>query len=123
MKRGKQQITMYILSILLCIFAGLYFRGIGGLGSYLYTVLWASVWYFVLAMFIRGKQSTLLMIALSVCIILELTQLYSAPWINELRATEVGGWLLGSVFRWEDLVGSVLGCALSWMVDTWIYKR
>ncbi len=123
MKRGRQQIIMYILSILLCIFAGLYFRGIGGFGSYIYTLLWAAVWYFILAMFIKRKQSTLLLISLAVCIILELTQLYSAPWINELRATDVGGWLLGSVFRWEDLVSCALGCALSWLVDTWIYKR
>ena len=123
MKKGKQHIIIYILSILLCVFAGLYCRKIGGAGSYVYTVLWAAVWYFLLAMFIKKRQAAPLLASLAVCLVIELTQLYSAPWINELRATDVGGWLFGSVFQWEDLLCIVLGCALSWLVDTWLYKK
>ena len=46
--------------------------------------------------------------------VVELTQLYHAPWIESVRGTRVGILVLGATFNWPDLiaygVGIVLGC-------------
>lgn len=54
-------------------------------------------------------------LALAYCVATELSQLYHAPWIDDLRATRLGGLVLGFGFLWSDLVAytiGVLGAAL-----------
>jgi Protein of unknown function (DUF2809) len=45
----------------------------------------------------------------------EMTQLYHTPWLDAVRATRIGGLVLGYGFRWSDLVcytAGVVGAAL-----------
>lgn len=48
-------------------------------------------------------------IALGISWGVEFSQLYQAPWINEIRATRAGALILGSVFNWPDLAAYVAG--------------
>lgn len=122
MKKGKSIIINYILSFLLCVFAGLYLLSIKSIGNYAYAIVWAMSWYFIVALF-NHRSGMTFFIALAICVILELTQLYSAPWINELRNTDVGGYLLGSAFDWKDLICYAIGATAAWLVDIWVYKK
>jgi hypothetical protein len=39
----------------------------------------------------------------------EFSQLYHAPWIDEIRDTRLGALVLGSIFNWPDLVAYLVG--------------
>jgi hypothetical protein len=47
---------------------------------------------------------------------IELSQLYHARWIDQIRHTRAGGLVLGYGFLWTDLlcyvIGIAIGCAL-----------
>lgn len=60
--------------------------------------------------------------ALGIAFLVELSQLYHAPWIDGLRATKIGGLIMGFGFLWTDLVcyavGVGIGLSLDWAVRT-----
>jgi hypothetical protein len=47
--------------------------------------------------------------ALGISYVVEVSQLYHAPWIDTLRGTAIGGLILGFGFLWSDLVCYSLG--------------
>ncbi|MBC8109258.1 MAG: DUF2809 domain-containing protein [Anaerolineae bacterium] len=61
-------------------------------------------------------------VSLVACVLIEISQLYHAPWIDSIRATRIGGWILGSGFLWSDLlcygVGVGIMAALTWLVSS-----
>lgn len=65
--------------------------------------------------------------ALGFAVVVEVSQLYHAPWIDAIRATRIGGLVLGFGFLWTDLVcygaGVLLGVCLDWTVSTWAESR
>ena len=50
--------------------------------------------------------------ALAISYLDELSQLYQAAWINQIRATMIGHLLLGSAFSWLDLLAYTVGVSL-----------
>ncbi|MFO0014337.1 MAG: DUF2809 domain-containing protein [Planctomycetota bacterium] len=54
------------------------------------------------------RATTSLALAFSV----ECSQLYHAPWIDEIRQTTLGGLVLGFGFLWTDLVCYAFGIAI-----------
>lgn len=45
--------------------------------------------------------------------LIEFSELWHAPWLDGLRATRAGGFLLGHVFLWSDVVCVALGASLA----------
>lgn len=78
--------------------------------------LWAAMVLFGLSTLLpRLALRRRVALALAYCVATELSQLYHAPWIDDLRATRLGGLVLGFGFLWSDLVAytiGVLGAAL-----------
>jgi hypothetical protein len=60
--------------------------------------------------------------ALAVSYIVEITQLYHAPWIDSLRQTRPGGLILGFGFLWSDLACYTVGVALGIAIDLALRK-
>ena len=56
-------------------------------------------------------------VALAVSYGVEVSQLYHAPWIDELRHTTLGALILGFGFLWSDLACYTAGVALGALVD------
>ena len=83
------------------------------IASYAPDVLWAFL-VFALVGVVAPHQSTprVGLIALAFAFTMECSQLYQAPWINDLRATRIGGLLLGVGFLWSDLVCYTVGVGL-----------
>ncbi len=85
------------------------------LSLYAGDVLWALMVYW-LARTTYPKASILhsAAFALCFCFAIEFSQLYHAPWIDALRATRLGGLVLGFGFLLSDLIcyffGVLLGC-------------
>lgn len=82
-------------------------------GSYLPVVLreyagdtlWALMVFLGFGVvFPRTPTLRLAGLALTVAYLIELSQLYRAPWIEAVRRTRLGGLILGFGFVWSDLV-------------------
>ncbi len=119
-KRSRIWLTLLIVAI---IAIGLASRKVSGLfpaalANYPGDALWALTAYLVIA-WISPRLSVMQLAgtALVLSFLVELSQLYQAPWINAVRATSVGHLLLGQGFDPLDLLAQTLGVALATIVD------
>ena len=52
---------------------------------------------------------------------IEVSQLYQAPWVNQIRHTLMGGLILGYGFLWSDLICYTIGVGLGAGVEfVWV---
>ncbi len=84
-------------------------------------MLWAMMVYFGLRFLIpKLKLVKTLTLAIIFSFSIEISQLYQADWINNIRATTLGGLVLGHGFLFEDLIsyslGIVIGCLLDYFL-------
>jgi Protein of unknown function (DUF2809) len=89
--------------------------------AFLPTVLWAAFFYFIFRIMFPGLlpvKTAGLTLAFSVLI--ECSQLYHAPWIDQLRELKGVHYLLGSEFDWKDLAGYAFGVWIVYIADKWI---
>src|SRR5262245_47315139 len=71
------------------------------LGKYPGDALWAQMVYWGVAFVVPSAPiARVAACALAISYTDELSQLYQAPWINEIRATTMGHLVLGSTFSW-----------------------
>ncbi len=94
------------------------------LGKYPGDALWALMVFFGLA-FLRPELRPLhlALLALTVSWVVELSQLYQAPWINSIRATRPGHLVLGSQFHWPDLLAYATGALAGLALDVSLFYR
>ena len=64
------------------------------------------------------KKSASFGVALSFSYLIEVSQLYHAPWIDSIRATTLGGLVLGFGFLWSDIACYTVGVTLGFWVDS-----
>lgn len=55
-------------------------------------------------------------ISLSICYLIEFFQLYTAPWIDQIRNTTLGALVLGRGFLWSDMAAYTIGIAICLVV-------
>lgn len=55
--------------------------------------------------------------ASGIAFVVEISQLYHAPWIDAIRETRIGGLVLGFGFLWSDLVCYVVGVGIGLTLD------
>lgn len=89
--------------------------------SYAGDTLWAMTAFFGVGMlFPRWSTLRVCITALLFAFAVELSQLYHSPWIDQIRRTMVGGFILGYGFLWSDLlcyvVGVSIGCTLEMLL-------
>lgn len=113
----------YLLITLLVIVLGLLSRRInvsGGEWVRLYAgdVLWAMMVYFGCRfVWVKAGRGVSCAVALIFSYCIEISQLYHAPWIDAVRATTLGGLVLGFGFLWSDLVCYTVGVILGVLID------
>lgn len=80
--------------------------------------IWAMMIYYgirFLSPTMNYRQS--LIISLAFCYVIELSQIYHAPWIDGLRKTTLGGLVLGFGFLWSDILAYTIGVVLAVRID------
>lgn len=94
------------------------------LSSYTPDVLWAFL-VFALAVSFAPRLTTAkaAAIGLAVAYLVECSQIYQAPFINDIRDTRIGGLLLGHGFLWSDLLCYTIGIMFGVLCDWIIRKR
>jgi hypothetical protein len=92
--------------------------------GYAGDVLWATMvaWLAALAA-PRARTARLAGVALLVATLVELSQLYRAPWLDAIRATRPGALALGQGFLWSDLACYAAGAGLAAALDAALRAR
>jgi hypothetical protein len=85
--------------------------------------LWALMVFLLVAMIFNHWKTTKVAFAgLAFCYAIEISQLYHAPWIDQIRETTLGGLVLGFGFLWTDIVAYTLGTGFGILVELIIKK-
>lgn len=88
------------------------------LAEYAGDALWAAMVFWIAALvFPRAATVHLAAAAFGVALVVELSQLYHAPWIDVIRGTRLGALVLGYGFLWSDLVCYAAGAGLAALID------
>ena len=125
MKRNR---LLYLILTIIVMILGLLSRKISGLPKiielYSGDTFWALM-VFLLYAFIFNKKSTKFIIiwAIIFSYSIEISQLYHAPWIDDIRNTTLGGLVLGFGFLWSDLICYTIGVIIGSIIDIIISKN
>jgi len=88
------------------------------LNAYLGDALWALMVFIGFGFVFRKMETkTVALIAISFCYLIELSQLYHANWIDEIRRTTLGGLVLGYGFLWSDLLAYCIGISVGAAIE------
>ena len=72
---------------------------------------------FIRILLIEKKATQILIFALLTCYTIEFSQLYQTDWINELRKTLFGRYVLGQGFLWSDILAYTFGTFTAFLID------
>ena len=90
-------------------------------GEYGGDTIWAMMVYFLFAVLLARKPVWLVSLcALVFSYGIEFSQIYHAPWIDSVRATTLGGLVLGQGFLVSDLICYAAGILIALLIDTLI---
>ncbi|EEL45286.1 hypothetical protein bcere0021_26060 [Bacillus cereus Rock3-42] len=88
------------------------------LNDYLGDTLWALMIFIGFGfLFPKIETKKLAFISLIFCCGIEMSQLYHAEWIDNIRATTLGGLVLGYGFLWSDLVAYTIGVGVGFLFE------
>jgi hypothetical protein len=123
MQQPVRNRILYGLLTLLVLALGLasrrFFADVPFIRNYVGDGLWALMVFFGIAfVFNRRAVRAVALAALLFSVGIELSQLYQSPWINNLRASRLGGLVLGFGFLWSDIVCYTMGIAYGVLIDT-----
>jgi hypothetical protein len=83
------------------------------IAAYAGDTLWALVVYLIATALVPSTSILRrALAALAFAFAIEASQLYHAPWIEEIRANRLAALVLGSGFLWSDLACYAVGVAL-----------
>jgi len=87
-------------------------------------ILWTSLFFFLFRIiFPTKKLVTILLYTYAFAVSIEISQLYHANWIDDIRRTFLGKMILGFGFLWSDLICYAIGALLGWALATLIEKK
>ena len=115
---------IYFLLVVLTIIIGLLSRQTTLIPKFTGDILWALMVYFIVRLlFIKKTVKFIVTGSLLFCYAIEFSQLYKAPWIDNLRHTIFGRLVLGDTFLWGDLLCYTVGVAIGIRVDLWLLQK
>ncbi|MBO3444932.1 DUF2809 domain-containing protein [Clostridium sp. CCUG 7971] len=86
-------------------------------------MFWAMmVYYGFRFLFLKLTILKSFLVAIIFSFSIEVSQLYQADWINNIRATTLGGLVLGYVFLWENLISYSIGIVLGVAIDKFVFN-
>lgn len=110
--------VIYFVTIIFVVTIGLLSRQFTVIPLFIGDVLWATMVYFIVRfIFINKGLKLSVLISLLFCFLIEFTQLYKAPWIDNLRHTLFGRLVLGDTFLFGDLLSYTIGIVVGVLID------
>ncbi|HDR8183942.1 TPA: DUF2809 domain-containing protein [Bacillus thuringiensis] len=127
--KTKRNRLLYALFTIVIIILGLCSRKLAFalphlLNEYLGDALWALMIFTVFGfLFPKIETKKVAFISFLFCYGIELSQLYHAEWIDSIRATTLGGLVLGFGFLWSDLVAYTIGVGIGMFCEFMLRNR
>ena len=124
----KRSRWIYSLLFILSIIAGLLSRSElislpEFLAEYSGDTIWAMMVFFLFcSIFSRWKTLNLFITAILFSFSIEISQLYHAEWIDQIRRYKIGGLILGFGFKFSDLICYTVGVVIGVAIDIVIIK-
>ena len=92
--------------------------------EYLGDTLWTLLVFWLFRLLLYKKSSiTIGLITLGFSFLIEISQLYQAPWINVIRASTIGALVLGYGFLWTDLLCYTAGSMVGVAIDSLLMRK
>ncbi len=123
MKPARNRIV-YLISVAIVMGLGLSSRKYAGylpeyINTYLSDALWAVMIYLFAALLLKDRKPSLIaLLSLLFCYLIEISQLYHAPWIDAIRNTRLGGLVLGFGFLWTDIIAYTMGIGVMLAIES-----
>jgi Protein of unknown function (DUF2809) len=119
-RRPVIQLGLLVLTILLGLGSRRYASVLPTIvATYAGDTLWALALFWFLGLILaRMSTARVAAMALGLSLLVELSQLYHAPWIDSVRQTTIGGLILGFGFLWSDLACYASGVGLGVALET-----
>lgn len=87
-------------------------------------ILWALMVYWIVGfLWLALRIEKLAILSLSICFLVEISQLCQVDWLNTIRANRLGGLILGKGFLWSDCVAYVFGIGIGCASEKLFYIR
>ncbi|MED3053787.1 hypothetical protein COJ67_04030 [Bacillus thuringiensis] len=94
------------------------------LNDYLGDALWALMIFTGFGfLFPKTETKKLAFISLMFCYGIEASQLYHAEWIDSIRATTLGGLVLGYGFLWSDVMAYTIGVGVGILCEFMLRRK
>lgn len=88
------------------------------LAEYAGDTAWALAAYFTIRLiFLKLSILSSALAAFLISVLVEISQLYHAPWIDSFRQTVIGGLLFGFGFKWTDFGCYFIGILIGLILD------
>jgi hypothetical protein len=119
----------YLLAAVATIVAGLGSRRYSEclppfIAEYAGDTLWALMLFLLISVVLEGRSLVERgAISLVLAFLVEVSQLYHAPWLDSIRDTTLGRLILGAGFLWTDLICYTVGIAVGMSVEALIINR
>lgn len=119
----KRNRLLYGFLILVVAILGLFSRKVKSfipdfLNIYLGDTLWALMIFIAFGFIFKAKATkAVVLMSISFCYLIEISQLYHANWIDIIRKTTLGGLVLGYGFLWSDLLAYAIGVGIGAAVE------
>jgi glycopeptide antibiotics resistance protein len=123
MRRSRRNPFVWTALIIVVIALGLGSRRFGHslpvfVATYAGDTLWALVVFLGIGLLVpKTSKWRVAALAVSFSVMIEMSQLYHAPWIDSIRGTTLGALILGQGFLWGDLACYFAGIGLGVILD------
>jgi hypothetical protein len=120
---------VYFIAAVVVVLAGLASRRYRGqlpafLAEYAGDTLWALMVFLLVSVVLASRPLMVrAAIAFGLSFLVEISQLYHAPWIDSIRQNTLGGLVLGFGFLWSDLVCYSVGIAIGVVAESAIVAK
>ena len=122
-RRQERRPILWLVLIALVVVLGLGSRRLGHrlpsfVATYAGDTLWATAAFLGMGLIFRDASTRrIAVLALVFSLMIEVSQLYHAPWIDAIRQTRLGGVALGFGFVWSDLVCYGVGVGIGVIIE------
>jgi len=79
-----------------------------------------AIFFMLGIVFPSTSTRRLIIIALVITYTIEISELYQADWINQLRAIKFIGLILGYTFQWSDLAMYTIGITVGALIEHFV---
>lgn len=124
--RNKMLQAIYIIIVVVLGLASRSYSEIlpAWLAVYSGDVLWGLMVYFIIGFLLpKQKISHIALIAFIFSALIEISQLYHAPWIDAIRNNRLGGLILGYGFLWSDIACYAFGISVGVLIEFLFYRK